>query len=87
MERLNPVHLRKKAPQTASKELPAAIASDTEGGAPNDQFAKKAASAIAGQNRVPQIKSAARAIPLGGQTSVAKPFTAPSFKPSLAVMK
>jgi hypothetical protein len=42
---------------------------------------------IAGHKRPPKRKSATNAIPVGGQTRVAKPLTGDRLKPALAVAK
>ena len=63
------------APRSASRVFPAPMPSATRRGAPVQTLATKAPQAIAGQKRFPRIRSAASAIPVGGQTSVAKALT------------
>ena len=59
----------------------------TAKGAPAATLTAKAPSATAGHKASPKRKSAASAMPEGGQTSVAKPATAPSRRPRRAVTK
>ena len=55
-------------------------------GAPVSTFATSAPMATPGQSRGPKRMSAASEMPDAGQTSVAKPATASSIKPSRATI-
>ncbi len=73
-----------QAPSTASAVLPTAMPTATATGAPVHRFAANAPRATPGQTPYPRRRTAASAIPVAGQTSVAKPPTASSARPILA---
>ena len=75
--------IRRKAnvPATASKVLPNAMPSAATNGAPVQRFTAKAPRKTAGQSRYPKRSRAASAMPVGAQTSVAKPAMASSIRP------
>ena len=77
----------KKAATTASKVLPVAIPRVVIMGAPVVKFTKAAAKNITGQNLIPKSIKAAREMPVGAQTRVAKPLWGSSNKPIFAVIK
>jgi hypothetical protein len=77
---------RAHAPTTASSAFPAAIPRATPQGAPTQKFTRKAPSATPGQILRPYKTRAARAMPLGGQTSVANPPTGSAMRPSLPTL-
>src|SRR5258708_38413489 len=74
------------APRTASRGLPLAIPIATGHGAPAQRFTAKAPSQAPGQRRCPYMSRPARALPVGAQTSVAKPLTAASIRPTFATL-
>jgi hypothetical protein len=78
-------YARIRAPSSASSVLPAAMPIAASQGAPVQRFATSAPSATAGHDPDPRHTRAARAMPVGGHTSVAKPPTGSSARPSFAV--
>src|SRR5262249_22732909 len=79
--------LTRKAPQMASAALPVAIPTEVAREPAVVRFAAKAPSQIAGQVRNPSTSSAARAIPVAGQTGLALGLTYARRRPSLAARK
>ena len=77
---------RREAPTTASRVLPSAMPEATRMVAPVDALTRKAPKARPGQPRCPNRVSATSAMPVGGQTAVAKPLTASRESPSWAVL-
>src|SRR5947208_13638916 len=74
-------------PAIASSVLPKAIPSAAGSGAPATRLTQRAPANTPGQRRKPKSHRAASAMPVGGQTSVAKPATASRRSPSRAVTK
>ena len=76
--------VRRATARTASSVFPMPMAIATQKEAPLHALATTAPSITAGQTRTPPTSSAASAIPVGGQTSVANPLTGASVRPSRA---
>src|SRR5207237_1250509 len=74
-------------PAIASSVLPKAIPSAAGSGAPATRLTQRAPANTPGQRRKPKSHRVASAMPVGGQTSVAKPATASRRSPSRAVTK
>ena len=75
------------APASPSSVLPAAMPSDVTIEPVVVTFTRNAPTMTPGQTRYPNIKVAARAMPVGAQTAVALGFTKASSKPSLPAMR
>jgi hypothetical protein len=74
-------------PASASSVFPAPIANAAGKEAPAIRFTQAAPRRMPGHSRLPKRRSAASAMPVGGQTRVANPLTASSSRPNRAVTK
>jgi hypothetical protein len=82
-----PARPSSQAPRTASRVLPKAMPQAPSGGTLVKTLARKAPSAIPGQTDRPRSQTAARAIPVGGQTTDTCSATEASFRLSFAATK